>query len=149
MTLGHADRTRIVSDDDRSRLMAEVGMRTVRTFLVDGSVSGTWRIDRSGDRATITAEPWRRIDAAGRRALIEEAGALARVVAPRRDRPRRAHRLTPVGPASGVVLGAALVGVVVGRVADHLEPLVEFDLDHASVVEPHLDLVRRTAVADL
>jgi Winged helix DNA-binding domain len=78
VTLGHADRTRMGSDDDRRRLMAEVGMRTVRTFLVDGRVSGTWRIDRSDDRVTVTAEPWWLIDAADRRVLIDEAGALAR-----------------------------------------------------------------------
>ncbi len=78
VTLGHADRTRMGDDDDRRRLMDEAGMRSVRTFLVDGRVSGTWRIDRSGARVTVTAEPWWRIDAADRRALIEEAGALAR-----------------------------------------------------------------------
>jgi hypothetical protein len=78
VTLGHADRTRMGSDDDRRRLMAEAGMRTVQTFLLDGRVAGTWTIDRAGDDAVIEAMPWRPPAPATRRALEDEAEALGR-----------------------------------------------------------------------
>jgi hypothetical protein len=42
--LGHADRTRIISDQDRAEVMP--GQARVRpTFLVDGRVHGTWSLD--------------------------------------------------------------------------------------------------------
>lgn len=43
------------------------------TFLVDGSVAGTWRYEDGGKRL----EPFRRIDRATRRELDEEAERLA------------------------------------------------------------------------
>lgn len=74
--LGHADRTRIVSDDDRRRLMAEAGVRSVRTFLLDGRGAGTWTIERSGDRASMTIVPWVRVPRTHRTDLTDEARAL-------------------------------------------------------------------------
>ncbi|HET6715058.1 MAG TPA: winged helix DNA-binding domain-containing protein [Actinomycetota bacterium] len=74
--LGHADRTRIVSDDDRRRLMAEAGMRSVRTFLLDGRGAGTWTIERSGDGAHMTIAPWARVPRKDRTDLTDEARAL-------------------------------------------------------------------------
>ena len=74
--LGHADRTRIVSDDDRTRLMAEAGMRSVRTFLLDGRGAGTWALERSGDTASISIVPWARVARAERAALEDEGHAL-------------------------------------------------------------------------
>lgn len=74
--LGHADRTRIVSDDDRRRLMTEAGMRSVSTLLLDGRGAGTWTIERSGDRATMTIVPWARVPRRHRTDLTDEARAL-------------------------------------------------------------------------
>ncbi len=41
--LGHADRTRIISDEDRKVVMPG-GAQVVPTFLVDGFVAGTWSL---------------------------------------------------------------------------------------------------------
>ncbi len=76
VALGHADRTRLVSDDDRTRLMAEAGMRSVRTFLLDGRGAGTWAIERSGDTARMSIVPWARVPRAERAALEDEGHAL-------------------------------------------------------------------------
>jgi Winged helix DNA-binding domain len=76
VALGHADRTRLVSDDDRTRLMAEAGMRSVRTFLLDGRGAGTWAIERSGDTARMSIVPWARMPRVDRVALEVEGQAL-------------------------------------------------------------------------
>ncbi|WP_406149009.1 winged helix DNA-binding domain-containing protein [Streptomyces sp. NBC_01012] len=52
----HADRTRVVSDEHRKLIMTRNGM--LATFLVDGRVSGTWRISRERDTATLFVEPF-------------------------------------------------------------------------------------------
>ncbi|GAA3515660.1 winged helix DNA-binding domain-containing protein [Actinocatenispora rupis] len=41
--LGHADRTRIIGDEDRARVMPGQA-RVLPTFLVDGRVRGSWRL---------------------------------------------------------------------------------------------------------
>ncbi|SED39312.1 Winged helix DNA-binding domain-containing protein [Amycolatopsis tolypomycina] len=66
--LGHADRTRIISDEDRKRIMP--GRALVRpAFLVDGRVHGSWSL--SGGELRLT--PFRPLPAAARAALEEEA----------------------------------------------------------------------------
>ena len=52
VTLGHADRTRIVSEELRRRIAATAWMRPIAGFLVDGTAAGTWEIVREGDGAT-------------------------------------------------------------------------------------------------
>jgi winged helix DNA-binding protein len=53
--LSHADRTRIVSDSHRTRLITSNG-RFFGTVLVEGYVRATWRIEREGDRATLPVQ---------------------------------------------------------------------------------------------
>lgn len=66
--LGHADRTRIIGDEDRTRVMP--GSAQVRpTILVDGRVYGTW----SHTAGTLRLTPFRPLRAADRAALEEEA----------------------------------------------------------------------------
>ena len=54
LVLGHADRTRVISDEDRARVVAGNG-DTYPSFLVDGRVAGLWWTTgvrrRAGDRA--------------------------------------------------------------------------------------------------
>jgi Winged helix DNA-binding domain len=76
VTLGHADRTRIVSDELRREIAASAGMRPISTFLVDGTVAGTWAIVRDGETATLTIEPERRLSKLERSALAEEGARL-------------------------------------------------------------------------
>jgi hypothetical protein len=69
--LGHADRTRIISDEDRKQVMP--GRALVRpTILVDGFVHGTWSF--TGD--DIRLAPFHPITAAERDAVEDEANRL-------------------------------------------------------------------------
>ena len=68
----HADRTRVISDTDRKRLATRNGV-VPHALLVDGVVSGTWRITRSAGAATLTITPWRRFTSAERDAVADEA----------------------------------------------------------------------------
>ena len=54
LLVGHADRTRVVSDDDRRRVITGGLVRP--TFLVDGFVRGTWSVGRTAtSRSTRSA----------------------------------------------------------------------------------------------
>ncbi|WP_406063605.1 winged helix DNA-binding domain-containing protein [Streptomyces sp. NBC_01077] len=73
--LGHADRTRIISDEHRAHVMP--GQAQVRpSFLVDGRVHGTWTLDAG----TLRLTPFRPLRASDRAALEEEAARLLRFV---------------------------------------------------------------------
>ncbi|WP_231934713.1 winged helix DNA-binding domain-containing protein [Micromonospora viridifaciens] len=73
--LGHADRTRIISDEDRKWVMP--GQAQVRpTFLVDGWVHGTWSLDAG----TLRLTPFRPLCATDRAALEQEANRLLQFV---------------------------------------------------------------------
>jgi hypothetical protein len=65
VVLGHKNRARIVPDEDRPRLIADLGKPM---FLVDGFVRGTWRID---DGALALA-PWHPLTKHERAAVEEE-----------------------------------------------------------------------------
>jgi hypothetical protein len=73
VVLSHADRTRIVSDEHRGRVIA-YNARIVGTILLDGFVAGTWRIARERDTATLLVEPFAP-PSAGDRAALEDEGA--------------------------------------------------------------------------
>ena len=55
---------------------------SVGTFLVDGSVAGSWRTDRSGERANLLYTPFERLTAAAEREVREEAAGLIRFMEP-------------------------------------------------------------------
>ncbi|MGH2630983.1 MAG: winged helix DNA-binding domain-containing protein [Actinomycetota bacterium] len=79
--LGHADRTRLVSDDYRKELLAAAGTKTIRIVLIDGCVGGTWAIERSEDTATLVIEPAGRLRKQARAGLLDEGGRLLRFAA--------------------------------------------------------------------
>jgi hypothetical protein len=78
--LAHADRSRIVACEDRPTVYRD---RLMRTFLVDGFVAGTWRVDGS----TVHLRPHRRLSREDRVALTNEALRLLEFVAPEPDDP--------------------------------------------------------------
>jgi hypothetical protein len=78
--LAHADRTRIVANDDLPRMRAENAF--LPPFLVDGFARGTWKVAREGERATLVLRPWRRLAAAERAALVEEGARLLAFLEP-------------------------------------------------------------------
>jgi hypothetical protein len=82
LLLGHADRSRVIDPEDRSRIVAANG-DTYPTFLVDGRVAGLWWTRRSSAGTEIELEPFRPLRPADRAALEAEAAELARFLAPR------------------------------------------------------------------
>ena len=91
--LGHADRTRIGTEEHRRRLMRS--NRDVRTLLVDGFVRGTWNITRQRDRATLVIEPLERLSRKDRDAVTAEGAELLRFMAGE----AQAHDVRFVAPA--------------------------------------------------
>lgn len=73
--LAHADRARIIARVDRDRVSAD---RLMRTFLVDGFVAGSWRLDG----AVLRVEAFRALTAADREQVEDEARRLLAFVAP-------------------------------------------------------------------
>ncbi|BBH22002.1 hypothetical protein Back11_33470 [Paenibacillus baekrokdamisoli] len=57
MLLSYADRSRIMSEEHRKRVFTSNGIIRA-AILVDGFVSGLWRIERERDRATLVIEPF-------------------------------------------------------------------------------------------
>ena len=102
LILSHADRARVVSDDNRLRLYTRNGIFP-GTVLLDGFVAGMWRLTRSRRTAVLTVELFGSVPSRpGRR---RRGGAAAARVRRAWDHPRdpvRAHRLTrPVEPQRG------------------------------------------------
>lgn len=79
--LGHADRTRVISDDDRKRL-GNKNLRVPAVFLVDGFAAGNWSLAATKTKATLTAVPFGTLTKAAKEALTAEGEALLRFVAP-------------------------------------------------------------------
>jgi hypothetical protein len=71
--LVHARRTQILPEEYRPRIFSTKTPHSFNTFLVDGSVAGTWRFAEG----QIELEPFQRLDARWKRELAEEAERLA------------------------------------------------------------------------
>jgi hypothetical protein len=71
--LVHARRTQILPEEHRAKVFNTKTPHSVNTFLVDGQVAGTWRLERG----RIELSPFGRLARADRKALGEEAGRLA------------------------------------------------------------------------
>jgi hypothetical protein len=70
LVLSHADRTRVVAEERRGRIMANGVGRP--SFLVDGFVAGTWKLEKG----RLLVRPFVPLAAAHRAALAEEGGRL-------------------------------------------------------------------------
>ena len=81
LVLSHADRTRVVSDEHRQRLYTRNGIFP-GTVLVDGFVTGAWRIARSRGSAVLTVELFGQVPAADRDAITAEGERLLGFAAP-------------------------------------------------------------------
>jgi hypothetical protein len=58
LVLSHADRTRVLADEHRSAVVLK-NLQVRATFLVDGFVAGTWKIERKKNAAALVVEPFR------------------------------------------------------------------------------------------
>lgn len=79
LLLSHADRSRVISDEHRNEVFLSAG-RVRATFLVDGFVAGTWRVERQRGAVTLVMEPFAPLAQEARDPLIAEAGRLVRFV---------------------------------------------------------------------
>lgn len=80
LILSHAYRTRVIADEHRARVFLSAG-RVRATFLLDGFVGGTWKIESTKERATLVIEPFESLRVGDSEALIEEGERLVRFVA--------------------------------------------------------------------
>ncbi|MGW6931974.1 winged helix DNA-binding domain-containing protein [Lentzea sp. NPDC054927] len=82
--LGHADRTRIMSEDARSRWGAVRNGVFPPTFLVDGFLRGTWNVVETKDTATLTIEPYFKTTKQDMAGVVREARSVLKVMAPKK-----------------------------------------------------------------
>ena len=80
IALSHADRRRIVSDDDRKTLATLNGI-IPGSVLVDGIVHASWKITRLREEATLTISPLRRLSKKDTSSVMTEGRRLLAVAA--------------------------------------------------------------------
>jgi len=81
LLLAYADRSRLVDDEHRSRLVTR-NLQVPGTFLVDGRVAGIWKITRKRATATLTLDFFATQPKKVRQALEAEGTALATFIEP-------------------------------------------------------------------
>ena len=67
LRLAHKDRTRLLDDEHKPRLQTK-NLRVLATFLVDGRIAGTWKVER--DRVVL--DPFAKLPRAAAKALADE-----------------------------------------------------------------------------
>jgi hypothetical protein len=81
LVLAHHDRSRVIADEHRT-LVTTKNLRVRATFLLDGMVRGTWKVESKRKVATLTLEPFDLLLKREQQALEPEAEALLRFVEP-------------------------------------------------------------------
>lgn len=79
LVLSHDDRTRVMAGEHRSKVVLK-NLQVRATFLVDGAVAGTWKIERKKRAAVLVVEPFGPLAKKTVAALEKEGGALLRFV---------------------------------------------------------------------
>ena len=79
LLLSHADRTRVIPAAHKPKLVTR-NLQIMATYLVDGFVTGAWRIDRAGSSAALVLRPFESHARQARAELIDEGKALLRFV---------------------------------------------------------------------
>lgn len=80
LILSHVERERVVPDEHRKEVFLSAA-RVRATFLIDGFVSGAWKVERTRKTATLLIEPFEPLSAEDRQALGDEGERLLRFVA--------------------------------------------------------------------
>jgi len=81
LILAHVDRSRIVSDEHRPRVVTK-NLLVLGTFLVDGFVAGIWKSERKKKEATLRLEPFEPPNVKTKKALEQEGSKLIRFLEP-------------------------------------------------------------------
>ncbi|MFN8530930.1 MAG: winged helix DNA-binding domain-containing protein [Anaerolineae bacterium] len=79
LILSHEDRRRVIADEHRSKVYLSAG-RVRSTVLIDGFVSGAWKIEKGKKSAALLIEPFIPLTDDDRARLIEEGERLLRFV---------------------------------------------------------------------
>jgi hypothetical protein len=79
LVLSHDDRTRVIADEHRPRVVLK-NLQVRATFLVDGFVAGTWKVERKKKVAGLVLEPFGAVAKKTLAALEREGDALLRFV---------------------------------------------------------------------
>ena len=79
LVLSHDDRTRVIADEHRPKVVLK-NLQVRATFLVDGFVAGTWKIERKKKVAILILEPFGKLAKPVLAALEKEGDALLRFV---------------------------------------------------------------------
>ena len=83
LIVGHADRTRIIADEHRRKVSLPAAVVRA-TFLLDGFVAGTWKLERAKGAVTLVIEPFGRLARAQRDELAAEGERLVTFLEPDR-----------------------------------------------------------------
>jgi hypothetical protein len=101
LLLAHSDRSRVIADEYRGRVVT-ANLRVLATFLVDGFVAGTWKIESKKAKATLTIQPFEPLSKTVQEELAEEGERLLRFIEPEAVRVDFSFQeLARVEPASG------------------------------------------------
>lgn len=79
LALAHDDRTRVIADEHRPLLFTK-NLAIPATFLADGFVAGSWKIERKGKTATLQIFPFVTVPRKSKKELFEEGEKLVRFV---------------------------------------------------------------------
>jgi hypothetical protein len=93
LVLSHADRTRVISEQNRKRLFTRNGIFP-GTVLINGFVLGIWRITRSRDAAALSVDMFESVSGRDRDAVTREGERLLAFAAP--EAPRYDIRFAPI-----------------------------------------------------
>ncbi len=80
LLLSHDKRTRVLADEHRPKVWARGNLRLAATILVDGFVSGIWKVEKKKRAATLTIQLFTALSKQERAALSEEGERLVRFV---------------------------------------------------------------------
>ncbi|MGH8938857.1 MAG: winged helix DNA-binding domain-containing protein, partial [Actinomycetes bacterium] len=75
LVLSHSDRTRVLADEHRPAVVTK-NLRVRATFLWDGFVAGTWKVERKRTKATLLLTPFEKLPKRAVAELAEEGEAL-------------------------------------------------------------------------
>jgi hypothetical protein len=81
LILSHADRTRVMPEEYRKNVFLSAG-RVRATFLLDGFVAGTWKVERTREMLTLVIEPFATLSGEQQAELTVEAEALLHFIEP-------------------------------------------------------------------
>jgi hypothetical protein len=93
LILSHDDRTRFVAKEHRAAVFLPA-LRVISTFLVDGFVAGTWKVERKKDTATLIITPFATLPRKVRDELNDEGERLVRFI--ERDAQKFEMHYTPI-----------------------------------------------------